>query len=255
MIPESFAPVVILGCGYTGERVARRFLKRGFRVIGTSRHPDRLHEIEGLEPRYLDVTNHFLLDFVPHGALVLHSIPPIENDDPAAIPHALGERPRRVVYLSTTGVYGDQRDVNADTPASPRTPRDRQRLAAETAISRAPGLPQSCAPPQSMAPDVAFTPVWPTADSALSMMAGISCLASMWTISPLTPKRRSYTPSPELGPSPTIILAGSAKSRNTAPNYFRRPCPKASPPIRSITPAARIAGSTAARSGNGLESA
>ena len=152
MIPESFAPVVILGCGYTGERVARGFLKRGFRVIGTSRHPDRLHEIEGLEPRYLDVTNHFSLDFVPHGALVLHSIPPIENDDPAAIPHALGERPRRVVYLSTTGVYGDQRDVNADTPASPRTPRDRQRLAAETAIFEGTLVFRSLAPRRNLWP-------------------------------------------------------------------------------------------------------
>jgi nucleoside-diphosphate-sugar epimerase len=104
--------------------------KRGVHVICTSRSADR--------DRQVDVSTAFSLDFVPAGSLILHSIPPLEDDDPFKIPHALGDRPARVVYLSTTGVYGDQRDVNAATPPAPRHKRDEQRLAAETAIEQGP---------------------------------------------------------------------------------------------------------------------
>jgi nucleoside-diphosphate-sugar epimerase len=82
----------------------------------------------------LDISRPFSLDFVPDRSLVLHSIPPLDDDDPAAIVKALGSRAGRLVYLSTTGVYGDQRDVSASTSAAPRHPRDRQRLEAEQAV-------------------------------------------------------------------------------------------------------------------------
>ena len=130
--------VAILGCGYTGERVARRMLQRGARVFGTSRHPDRLRSIPGLEVVHLDVSEPYSMNFIPPGALVLHSIPPVEGEDPESIPRALASRPARVVYLSTTGVYGDQRDVDASTFPAPRHGREEQRLAAEAAISKGP---------------------------------------------------------------------------------------------------------------------
>jgi nucleoside-diphosphate-sugar epimerase len=113
-------------------------LQRGARVIGTSRHPDRLRWIPGLEAIKLDVSEPFSLDIIPGGALVLHSIPPVDEDNPESIPKALGDRPARVVYLSTTGVYGDQKDVDASTSPSRKNPREQQRLAAETAISVGP---------------------------------------------------------------------------------------------------------------------
>lgn len=49
--------------------------------------------------------------------------------------HATG-RPRRFVYLSTTGVYGDRQGghVDEDTPPAPRTERAIRRLAAEQAV-------------------------------------------------------------------------------------------------------------------------
>lgn len=113
-------------------------LQRGARVIGTSRHPDRLRSIPGLETIKLDVSEPFSLDFIPSGALVLHSIPPVDEDNPESIPQAMGDRAVRVVYLSTTGVYGDQKDVDASTSPSPRHPREHQRIAAEVAISAGP---------------------------------------------------------------------------------------------------------------------
>jgi nucleoside-diphosphate-sugar epimerase len=113
-------------------------LQRGARVIGTSRHPDRLRSIPGLETIKLDVSEPFSLDFIPSGALVLHSIPPLDEDNPESIPQALGDQAARVVYLSTTGVYGDQKDVDASTSPSARHTREQQRLAAETAIGAGP---------------------------------------------------------------------------------------------------------------------
>jgi nucleoside-diphosphate-sugar epimerase len=46
--------------------------------------------------------------------------------------------PRRLIYISTTGVYGDQggATVNEDTPPQPMTERAVRRLAAETAVRR-----------------------------------------------------------------------------------------------------------------------
>jgi nucleoside-diphosphate-sugar epimerase len=125
---------VILGCGYTGERVARRMLARDARVICTSRDVSGLAHLRGAELVSLDISRPFTLDFVPPGSIVLHSIPPLEDDDPRAIVNALGKRPSRLVYLSTTGVYGDERDVSAATPPAPRDERGCQRLRAEDAV-------------------------------------------------------------------------------------------------------------------------
>jgi uncharacterized protein YbjT (DUF2867 family) len=63
--------ILILGCGFTGRRVAQRFLARGVRVIATSRRPERLHELGVDAIRVEDVSRH-----AGKGMLVLHSIPP-----------------------------------------------------------------------------------------------------------------------------------------------------------------------------------
>lgn len=126
--------VVILGCGYTGERVARRMLERGAHVICTSRDATRLSHLHGVQLVSLDVSKPFTLDFVPADSLVLHSIPPVENEDPRAIVTALAGRARRLVYLSTTGVYGNQRDVSSSTAAAPQHERECRRLRVEEAV-------------------------------------------------------------------------------------------------------------------------
>jgi nucleoside-diphosphate-sugar epimerase len=130
--------VVILGCGYTGQRLAERLSSRGARVICTNRNPEKLRAASGVEVRELDVAKPFTLDFVPKGSLVLHSIPPVEKDDPTAIPRALADLPSRVVYLSTTGVYGSNKEVSHLTEPAPRSAADQQRINAEAAIQSGP---------------------------------------------------------------------------------------------------------------------
>lgn len=106
--------VLILGCGYTGQRVAARFQARGANVIGTHRDSDIRHA-------------------VTPGALVLHSVPP-----PANVLDALGDAPSRVVYLSTTGVYGSAHLVDERTPVDASSERARLRLAEEDRVAAGP---------------------------------------------------------------------------------------------------------------------
>ncbi len=130
---------MILGCGYTGTRVVRRMVARGTRVIGTSRNADRLANLQGVEAVEFDVSLDNGLDFVPLDSHILYSIAPVDSYDPHPHWEALrARRPRKVVYLSTTGVYGDSFDVDETTPAAPRDDHDRQRLAAESEVLKGP---------------------------------------------------------------------------------------------------------------------
>jgi nucleoside-diphosphate-sugar epimerase len=96
--------------------VAQRLAARGYSVIATTR---ARQDVSGVE----------------RGAIVLHSVPPEAG---TRILEDLADKPARVVYLSSTGVYGAVRDVDETTPPAPRTERDRLRLAAERAASAGP---------------------------------------------------------------------------------------------------------------------
>jgi nucleoside-diphosphate-sugar epimerase len=117
--------VLILGCGYTGIRVARRFLARGERVTATTRNPERLAGLGAHIIRFEELR-------VEPGALVLHSIPP---DGPPRLFESLGDAPARVVYLSTTGVYGRTPAVNELTPVAPDSPQQLARVEVERKVA------------------------------------------------------------------------------------------------------------------------
>lgn len=140
------SPVLILGCGYTGQRVARRLLARGTPVVATTPRPAELSSLAagGARVIHLNVLNPDTLDCVRdvagEGALVLHSVPVIRGErgrfDPTPkLLEALGNRPARIVYLSTTGVYGDTPRVDETTPVAPLGERYRLRVAAERAVA------------------------------------------------------------------------------------------------------------------------
>ena len=125
--------ILILGCGFTGQRVARRFLARGCHVIATTRTPARLASLTQLGATVITLEG--LAAHLHPGVLVLHSIPPPE---PAHLLDTLGAAPARVVYLSTTAVYGAATHVDASTPFDPQSARARPRLAAEQRIAAGP---------------------------------------------------------------------------------------------------------------------
>lgn len=117
------AELLILGCGFTGRRVAARFIENGFRVLATTRDPQRLLG-SGVEIVALpDLSSR-----LESGTLVLHSIPP---SGPGGLLDLLGDKPSRVVYLSSTAVYGSATIVDQATSADPSTPEARARIEAE----------------------------------------------------------------------------------------------------------------------------
>jgi nucleoside-diphosphate-sugar epimerase len=114
--PRTF---VIAGLGYTGARVAPRLAPQG-QVIGLGRKPQAF-------------------DFAPPFDVIYLVPPPSTGISDPRLEHflaALPAAPGRIVYISTTGVYGDADGgtVTEDTPPAPITNRARRRLAAETAL-------------------------------------------------------------------------------------------------------------------------
>jgi nucleoside-diphosphate-sugar epimerase len=125
--------IVILGCGFTGQRVAARFLARGYRVTATTRTPARLASLTQLGARVITLDD--LAALLDPGVLVLHSIP---SPEPAQLLDALGAAPARMVYLSTTAVYGNATHVDTTTPVDPQSDRARPRLATEQRVTAGP---------------------------------------------------------------------------------------------------------------------
>lgn len=125
--------VLILGCGFTGQRVARRFLARGASVTVTTRTPAHLPSLTQAGARVITLGD--LAANLHLGVRVLHSIPPAGAPGLLA---ALGTAPARAVYLSTTAVYGTATHVDATTPVDERTDRARARVAVERTIAAGP---------------------------------------------------------------------------------------------------------------------
>ncbi len=109
---------LIVGCGYLGQRVGAALLRRGERVHGTVRSPERAAEIArlGIEPSIVDVLRPESLDSLPQVERVLHCVgfDRSAGADRQAVhvqglQNVLERLPRsvsRVVYASSTSVYG-----------------------------------------------------------------------------------------------------------------------------------------------------
>ena len=146
----------MLGCGYTGRRLARTLLQAGTPVLATARRPEALAELAGLGARVrrLDLdapeTVRALVAAAPHGARALWSIPPAAGQE--RLLEALGPRLARLALLSSTSVYGARADVDAATPAEPDDEVGRARLRAEE-LARA-----SCASTLVLRPAAIYGP-------------------------------------------------------------------------------------------------
>lgn len=125
-----------LGHGYSAQALARLLIPQGWRVIGTTRNPDkaRAFAAEGVEPLLWPVPS--LAPALAQATHVLQSMAPDQGGDPVLTAHAAelaAARPGWVGYLSTTGVYGDHQGgwVDEATPLTPATARGQARVTAE----------------------------------------------------------------------------------------------------------------------------
>jgi len=140
---------IILGCGYIGRRLARHYLDRGDRVLGIVRSPESAAalNVEGIPALALDLGSPVPgIAQAPDlaGARVFHLAPPPDAGTldlhtrhlVDAFAH-LGN-PARLVYISTTGVYGDCGGAWVDEGRSvqPQADRARRRWDAEQTLAQ-----------------------------------------------------------------------------------------------------------------------
>jgi len=111
--------LLILGCGYVGEHLAKVCLHRGMRVLATTRRSERASELTelGLEVVLVaapeDLPEHVLqsVDAVLDSIPLTRSEQALYASQPAWLPDLavnMGNI-QWAGYLSTTGVYGDSK--------------------------------------------------------------------------------------------------------------------------------------------------
>ncbi len=138
-------PVVIIGCGDIGLRVARLYRDKGASISGMVREDEKAQHLTslGISPLVANLDDPESLTHLPlNGAQVFYFAPPPGGgfSDPRmrrlleSIP--AGQEPAKIVYISTSGVYGDCGDaiVTEQTPANPQTSRARRRFDAENTL-------------------------------------------------------------------------------------------------------------------------
>lgn len=107
--------MIILGCGYLGQALTRRYRQLGEPVTGVVRTAASAAAVAaaGGEPLQLDLTQDDLSGLATAGEQVFHLAPPPNDSDgdrlTARVLEAFARTgsPRRLVYVGTTGVYGD----------------------------------------------------------------------------------------------------------------------------------------------------
>lgn len=137
--------VLIIGCGKIGTAVGRVLNQQGHPVVGTARSPESLQRIAeaGFTPKALDLDRETPLKGLPtQGVQLFYFAPPPGGGDiDSRMRHVLANLlqtglPSRIVYISTSGVYGDcQGEVVDETRTpNPQTARGKRRWDAEKAL-------------------------------------------------------------------------------------------------------------------------
>lgn len=139
--------LLIIGCGDIARR-ALPWLVKHYRVYAVVRSTAKLAELRalGVTPLVADLDRpRSLKRLAGIAGLILHFAPPPETGSRDARTQALLAAislgkilPQRLVYLSTSGVYGDcgGERVAEERPVRPQTPRARRRVDAETQLRR-----------------------------------------------------------------------------------------------------------------------
>ncbi len=124
--------VLIVGCGFVGNELAKQLHEAGdSQVYALTRMEERCAELRALhvEPIVAHWLDEATLDLLPAVDVVLVSVPHREDGGLGIETHIRGLKNllarlptgwRKLIYLSTTGVYGDSHDeVDEGTPTQP----------------------------------------------------------------------------------------------------------------------------------------
>ncbi|MGB7756595.1 MAG: SDR family oxidoreductase [Salinisphaera sp.] len=141
MTAESGASTLIIGCGDTGVRLAARAVATGEDVLGVVRSAESAARVRSVGARALCLDLDAEVGTLPACRRLLYSVPPSRDGDTdermRRVLAAMPAVPAHVVYISTSGVYGDCGDdwVDESRAAAPTTSRARRRVNAEQQIA------------------------------------------------------------------------------------------------------------------------
>jgi nucleoside-diphosphate-sugar epimerase len=149
MTSESRSPKLIVGCGYLGLRVAERWLVMGETVYAITRSAQRAAGFKqrGLLPILADLAEPNSLRDLPAAGTVLYAVGYDPRSGPSrrdvhivgfeALLDAVAGTTQRLVFISTTGVYGQTSGewVDEDSPCAPETESGMVYLEAEQMLS------------------------------------------------------------------------------------------------------------------------
>jgi nucleoside-diphosphate-sugar epimerase len=140
---KTLAPVFVIGSGDIGCRIARLWQQQGAQVHTLGRSPAPCGG--STEHICADLDRPETLTQLPTANAILYftAPPPAHGDDDPRMKNFLAAidpaaLPQRIVYISTSGVYGDCQGgwVDEEHAVKPQTPRAQRRLAAEQVLTQ-----------------------------------------------------------------------------------------------------------------------
>jgi len=143
---------LLFGCGYLGRRVADRWRDANHEVVIVTRSSEKAAELErqGMRALVADISKPATLGSLPTADTVLFAVgfdrttgQSIQDVYERGVENVLAALPRntgRIIYISTTGVYGDAggERVDEQTPPDPQRDGGRASLASERILTKHP---------------------------------------------------------------------------------------------------------------------
>lgn len=147
--------VGIFGCGYIGLALGKQLIECGYEVFGIRRSTEGLAAVKraGLNPIQADITDKSTLSKIPAINVIVFAASPTERGhDAAKAVYDVGvanvcafatsriDDVDRILYTSSTGVYGDHNGawISEETPIDPTRPRARLIAEAENRVRSVP---------------------------------------------------------------------------------------------------------------------
>lgn len=138
--------IIITGCGYVGKKLAFECRKNNYKVIAITRSETSRRQLENEFESYdidLDKKSGFPVEINLQHAIVFYLVPPVKTGvTDTRIVHFLdslntSNLPKKIILISTTGVYGNCKGewVDETRIPEPLTERARRRLSAETSLA------------------------------------------------------------------------------------------------------------------------
>lgn len=145
--PISFDTIMIVGCGYTGTRLASLAQAAGIKVVATRRVWEESPNFDTVNLDVTDASGRWA-DLLSPSTFVVWSVPTLPKLDDHLEPLRIALAAAReakvagFIYISSTSVFGDHggERVSDDSPCDPDAPAGHMRLESEDLVREFEGL-------------------------------------------------------------------------------------------------------------------